>query len=145
MLTNQKLLIRPTFNFVRQLSVTAYFHNSSVIQTGKILEATDADFKKLVLESKEPVIVDFYADWCGPCKLLAPILERVVKDNKKVTLVKLNTDNNQELAEKYSITGLPTVCSFHKGKNFDRFIGVISEGRVREFVEQASALDDSNK
>ncbi|CAG8547498.1 10876_t:CDS:2 [Cetraspora pellucida] len=80
--------------------------------------------------------------WCGPCKLLAPILQRIVTDNKKVTLVKINTDDNQDLAERYRITGLPTVYSFHKGKPVDHFIGVKSEGAVKEFVEKAAGLAD---
>ncbi|CAG8782355.1 16003_t:CDS:2, partial [Cetraspora pellucida] len=82
--------------------------------------------------------------WCGPCKLLAPILQRIVADNKKVTLVKINTDDNQDLAERYRITGLPTVYSFHKGKPVDHFIGVKSEGAVKEFVEKAAASIDKH-
>ncbi|CAG8484899.1 6861_t:CDS:2 [Acaulospora morrowiae] len=133
--------IRPTLNYVRRLPAS-HFHTTSVIRTGKILVATNETFKELVLDANEPVIVDFYADWCGPCKLLTPILERVVKDNKRVTLVKVDADANQQVTDKYEITGLPTVFCFHKGKPKVHFIGVKSEGHIKDFVEQASALAD---
>ncbi|CAI2179526.1 16386_t:CDS:2 [Funneliformis geosporum] len=138
MFTNQKL-IRPTFAYARRISPT-YFHSSIVRRSGQILECNNSTFNKMVIEAKEPVIVDFYADWCGPCKALTPILEQVVKENKKINLVKLNTDDNPDLAKKYKITSLPTVHAFHNGKSINHFIGVKPPGEIKAFVENAASL-----
>ncbi|CAG8722713.1 11765_t:CDS:2 [Dentiscutata erythropus] len=142
MFARSRLLTLPKLNQVNKVKHIYGFHTTAILQSGKVVEATSQSFQKLVLNAKEPVIVDFYADWCGPCKLLAPILHRIVTDNKKVTLVKVNTDENQDLTEKYKITGLPTVYSFHKGKPIEHFIGVKSEGAIKEFVEKAACLAD---
>ncbi|RIA87348.1 thioredoxin-like protein [Glomus cerebriforme] len=138
MFTNQTLF-RSTFACVRKIS-PVFFHTSVIKRSGQVLDCSKDTFNKLVIEAREPVIVDFYADWCGPCKVLAPILERTVKENKKVTLVKLNTDDNPELTEKYQISALPTVHAFYKGKSMNNFIGVKSLGEIKSFVENAASL-----
>ncbi|EXX78330.1 uncharacterized protein OCT59_002012 [Rhizophagus irregularis] len=101
MFTNQ-MIIRSTYSCARKFS-PVFFHTSAIRSSGQVLDCNKDTFNKLVIEAKEPVIVDFYADWCGPCRVLAPILERTVGENKKVTLVKLNTDDNPELAKKYEV------------------------------------------
>jgi len=138
MFTSQALT-RSTLTCSRIFS-PGFFHTSVVRRSGQVLDGSKDTFNKLVIEAKEPVIVDFYADWCGPCKVLAPILEGTVKENKKVNLVKLNTDDNPELAEKYNVSALPTVHAFHKGKSVKHFIGVKSPGEIKNFVENAALL-----
>uniref|UniRef100_A0A1D1Z4B0 Thioredoxin n=1 Tax=Anthurium amnicola TaxID=1678845 RepID=A0A1D1Z4B0_9ARAE len=138
MFVNQTLT-RSTYSFARKFS-PIFFHTSAIRRSGQVLDCNKDTFNKLVIEAKEPIIVDFYADWCGPCKVLAPILERTVKENKKVTLVKLNTDDNPELAKKYEVSALPTVHVFHKGKPIKNFIGVKSPGEIKSFVESAALL-----
>ena len=79
------------------------------------------EFKTLVLESKEPVLVDFYADWCGPCKMLGPIMDEISEEH---TVYKINVDNEDELAFQYGIMSIPCVIAFKDGKEIDRSVGL---------------------
>lgn len=89
------------------------------------LELTLKNFEKEVLDSNEPVLVDFYADWCGPCKMMAPIVEELAKDLKgKAKIGKINVDENQDLAMEYAVMSIPTLIIFKEGKEFKRFVGV---------------------
>ena len=103
------------------------------------MEVTDNDFDEKVIEkSKEkPVIVDFYADWCGPCQMLAPIMEKIEKEYKgKAVFVKLNTDNNPAASQKYGISGIPAVKLFKNGEVVDEFIGLQSEDMIKQWLKK---------
>jgi thioredoxin 1 len=91
-------------------------------------ETNDATFKQDVLDARVPVLVDFWAPWCGPCRIASPIIERVSqKAGDKARIYKINVDNNQDLAIKYGITGIPTVVIFKNGKPEKTFVGVQDE------------------
>lgn len=94
------------------------------------------DFDKVIADNKDkPTFVDFNASWCGPCKALKPVIEKLCKDNGFV-LVAVDTDNNPELSEKFEIQGIPNVHLYLKGKHVDQFVGSNQE-KLNEFVKKA--------
>ena len=109
----------------------------------EIVHVTDAQFQKTVLENSLPVIVDFWAPWCGPCKMIEPMLIKIANENKgRVIIAKVNTDENPEWMMKYGIQGIPTMLFVYKGKIIHRQVGLLPERMLRETVAQF--LDVSN-
>jgi putative thioredoxin len=105
----------------------------------KVKDVTTASFKADVLNAslKAPVLVDFWAPWCGPCKQLAPVLEKAVADSKgKVTLVKMNIDDHPQIAGQLGIQSIPAVIAFDRGQPIDGFMGALPESQVRGFIER---------
>jgi thioredoxin len=101
------------------------------------IHVTDAAFEKTVLNSPLPVIVDFWAPWCGPCKMVAPTLEKLAKENAgKVLIAKVNTDENTEWASKYGVQGIPTMLFVSGGKIIHRQTGALPEPVLRTIVTQ---------
>ena len=101
------------------------------------LHVTDAAFEKTVLESSLPVIVDFWAPWCGPCKMVAPILDKIAKEYAgKLVVAKVNTDENAEYAMKYGVQGIPTMLLIYNGKIVNRQVGALPEPMLRDLVDQ---------
>jgi thioredoxin 1 len=89
-----------------------------------VLELTDATFDEQIGSSETAVVVDFWAEWCGPCKMVAPILEEIAKEHQgKVVIAKLNIDENPEVAMRYSIMSIPTMLVFKGGEPVDRIVG----------------------
>lgn len=98
-----------------------------------------ASFEQEVLKSELPVVVDFYADWCGPCKRMEPVLEKVSQEyGGKVKVVKLNSDENQDLSLKYQVRGLPTLILFRAGQEVDRKLGFQSEQDLNKLMTTAT-------
>lgn len=101
------------------------------------VHVTDAAFEKTVLQNPLPVIVDFWAPWCGPCKAIAPILEKILSENSgKLIVAKVNTDENSEWAGKYGVQGIPTLLFIFGGKILHRQVGMLPERMLREAVSQ---------
>jgi len=101
------------------------------------IHVTDAAFEKTVLQSSTPVVVDFWAPWCGPCKMVAPILDKLAKEYAgKVLIAKVNTDENPEWAMKYGVQGIPTMLFISGGKIVHRQVGALPERMLREVLTQ---------
>jgi len=95
------------------------------MNTDKVIEVTDANFKEQVLESETPVLVDFWAPWCGPCRMASPVLEQIAKLYEgRVKVCKLNVDNAPLTATKYAIMSIPTLNMYKDGEVVDKIIGV---------------------
>lgn len=103
-------------------------------------ELTQDSFKAEVLEAGLPVVVDFYAPWCGPCKMLAPLLEQLAGEfDGRIKFAKLNVDDAPELAGKYQVTGVPTLALFRNGEAVSGMVGLVSPKALRSWLETAAS------
>jgi len=110
------------------------------------VHVTDEAFEKTVLQSELPVIVDFWAPWCGPCKMIAPALEKFAKEfSGKLLIAKVNTDEHSQWAMKYGVQGIPTMLFVANGKIVHRQTGALPEGMLREVVSQFLNVVESAK
>jgi len=100
-----------------------------------ILKGTSANFEEEVLNSQKPVLIDFYADWCGPCKMIAPIIEKIANENADIKVVKINVDDEQELAIKYGIMSIPTLVVIKEGKEVNRKVGLADKTEILNMVK----------
>ncbi|HEX8742685.1 MAG TPA: thioredoxin [Thermoleophilaceae bacterium] len=102
---------------------------------GAITEVTDSNFQAEVLESTEPVLVDFWAPWCGPCRVIAPALEEITEERDDLRIVKLNVDDNQQTAARYNVLSIPTLILFRNGEVAHQIIGAMPKKRLVQEIE----------
>ncbi len=106
------------------------------MSSSQITHTTDAAFEADVLKSDTPVLVDFWAEWCGPCKMIAPILEEAAGEYEgRIRIAKLNVDENAASAAKFNIRSIPTLLLFNKGEVVARNVGAVSQSQLRAFLE----------
>jgi thioredoxin 1 len=95
----------------------------------------DADFETVVLKSSKPVLVDFYAEWCGPCKMAAPVLDELAREQETVAIVKMDVDENREAPSKFGVMSIPTVILFKDGKEVTRQVGFSGKQGYLQMIE----------
>jgi thioredoxin 1 len=104
---------------------------------GAVIEINESQFEQEVMQAEIPVLVDFWAPWCGPCKMLGPVLEAVAEANdSRLKVVKVNVDDNPNLAQKYEVMGIPTMFLFKNGQVIESFSGAMSKQALTEKVEK---------
>ena len=105
--------------------------------SGVVLEFTNQNFKNLVIESDNVVLVDFWAEWCGPCKMLTPVINELANDydSEPVDIGKVNVDDNQDIARDYGIRSIPCLLFFKNGKVEQQHVGVISKEEISSIIE----------
>ena len=101
-----------------------------------VTSVTNDTFDSVVLQSKSLVLVDFWAKWCGPCKIIAPVVEELAKEYAgKVNFAKVNTDENADLASRYNIRGIPTLIFFKDGKMMDQVVGAVPKAQLKSKLD----------
>lgn len=99
-----------------------------------IKEIQENEFDELVLKSKEKVLVDFYANWCGPCKMLRPILDEIASDRGNTKIMSINVDDAEELSQKYGVISIPCLVLFENGKEINRSVGLKSKSDIESMI-----------
>ncbi len=100
-----------------------------------LINITAANFEEEVLDAEQTVLLDFWADWCGPCMMLSPIVDEVAEENGSITVGKVNVDDAPELAQAYGVSSIPTLVVVKNGKEVNRSIGVIPKSKIEELVK----------
>tara|TARA_B100000902_G_scaffold12176_1_gene14793 strand:+ start:571 stop:897 length:327 start_codon:yes stop_codon:yes gene_type:complete len=104
---------------------------------GSVVHVTESNFEEEVINSDVPVLVDFWAEWCGPCKMIAPILDEIAKEyGEKLKICKIDVDSNPEIAPKFGIRGIPTLIMFKDGNAESTKVGAVSKSQLVEFVDE---------
>ncbi len=104
---------------------------------GSVKVLNDADFKEFISTAKTPVLVDFYADWCGPCKMIAPVLEEVAGEYEgKVQIAKVNVDENRNVPGEFNVSSIPTLIMVKDGNEAERFVGYKNKKELKDIIDK---------
>ena len=106
---------------------------------GNVKEFTDTNFDSEVLQSSEPVLVDFWAPWCGPCRQIAPMIDELANENPGVKIGKVNIDDNPSAAQKYGVNSIPTLLVFKDGQVTESFVGVRPKAQLQDALNSVKA------
>ena len=135
-------IITIVFFVVGMIILSIYLNNRNKVEISKkeesgmeIMKVTSANFEEEVLNSDKTVLIDFYAEWCGPCKAYSPIVEAVASENEDIKVVKIDVDNAQDIAMKYQVMSIPTTVIIKNGQEVNRAVGMISKSDLVEMVK----------
>jgi thioredoxin 1 len=124
-------------NYRANKSTNAYRHERSKLMAGNITEVTDGSFEQEVLQSDLPVLVDFWAPWCGPCRAIAPVVEELSTDyESKLKVVKCNVDDNPKVPGKYGIRAIPTLIIFKGGNVSEQITGAVAKSQITAAINK---------
>lgn len=130
------------FFVVGMIILSIYLNNRNKVEVSneeesgmEIIKVTSANFEEEVLNSEKTVLIDFYADWCGPCKAYSPIVESVAAENEDIKVVKVNVDDAQNLAIQYQVMSIPTTVIIKNGQETNRAVGMMSKSDLLEMVK----------
>ena len=136
------ILVITVFFIVGIILLSIFLNNRNKVEisneevsTMEVIKVTSVNFEEEVLNSDKTVLIDFYADWCGPCKMFAPVVEAVAAENEDVKVVKVNVDNAQDLAIKYQVMSIPTTIIIKNGQEVNRVVGMVSKRELVEMVK----------
>ena len=101
----------------------------------EIIKANSQNFEEEVIKSEKTILVDFYADWCGPCKMLSPIIDEVAEENDDIKVLKVNVDDSQDLAMKYQVMSIPTLVVIKNGSEINRSVGLIDKAQILNLIK----------
>lgn len=118
----------------KMISQESKILNNQKEEKDMVIKVGNDNFEEEVLKSEKTVLIDFYADWCGPCQMLSPIVEKVAEENEDIKVVKLNIDEEQDLAIKYGVMSIPTLVVVKNGQEVNRVIGLVSKSEVEELI-----------
>jgi thioredoxin 1 len=105
------------------------------------LEFTDANFDEAVIQSDKPVLVDFWAEWCGPCKALTPVIDELAAEyDGRIKVGKVNTDQNREVSVRFSVSAIPTIILFNKGEIIEKFVGLRGKKEFKHSLDRLAAM-----
>ena len=137
-----KNIVATLFFVVGMIILSIYLNSRDEVEISneeesgmEIMKVTSANFQDEVLNSDKTVLIDFYADWCGPCKMFSPIVEAVANENEDIKVVKVNVDDSQDLAIQYQVMSIPTTVVIKEGKEVNRVVGMVSKGDLLEMVK----------
>lgn len=130
------------FFIVGMIILSIFLNNRNKVEisneeesTMEVMKVTSANFEEEVLNSDKTVLIDFYADWCGPCKMYSPIVESVATENENIKVVKIDVDNEQDIAIKYQVMSIPTTVVIQNGQEVNRAVGMMSKSDLLEMVK----------
>ena len=136
------IIVATLFFVISMIILSIYLSNQNKVKINNeeesgmgIMKVTSTNFNEEVLNSDKTVLIDFYADWCGPCKMYSPIIESVAEENEDLKVVKVNVDDAQDIAIKYQVMSIPTTVVIKNGEEVNRVVGMVSKSDLLEMVK----------